>query len=446
MRTFNRVILLTLAVFAGAAATDPIVANAQNTPDLSTLVSVLTMDDYLPVLQVLSGAGPFTVFAPTNAAFAAAGIDTTDVATVTAVLKYHVVSGAIASTDLSALQFPETLQGTKLQVVKDTAGVKVNGANVVTADVQSSNGVVHIIDAVLLLPPTIVATAQSTSILSTLTTVVTLPAFAPVLEVLNGAGPMTVFAPTDAAFTAAGVNVSDVAAVTAILQYHVIAGAAIFSTELEALQFPATAEGSKLKIAASGSTVTVDQATVTLPNVQCSNGVVHVVDAVLIPPKTIVENAQATPSLSTLVSVLTTAGYEPVLEALQGDGPFTVFAPTNDAFTAAGVDTSNVEAVTAVLKYHVIAAEAYSVDLAAEQDLETLESSTVKVTVADGVVTVDSDSKVVVADVKSSNGVVHVVDKVLMPPTPAPSFSFGVRTLPWNLGSVMLAVLMTLSW
>jgi uncharacterized surface protein with fasciclin (FAS1) repeats len=133
-----------------------IVELAIATSALSTLVSVLTMPDYAPVLAALSGDGPFTVFAPTDAAFAASGVDLTDVETVTAVLKYHVVSGAIPSSALAPKQSVATLQGEEVEVTVTADGVFVNGgAQVVTPDVMASNGVVHVIDA-LLMPPTLV--------------------------------------------------------------------------------------------------------------------------------------------------------------------------------------------------------------------------------------------------------------------------------------------------
>jgi transforming growth factor-beta-induced protein len=131
-----------------------IVENAIATPQLSTLVSVLTMPAYKPVLDALSGNGPFTVFAPTNDAIAAAGVDTSNVAAVTEVLLYHVLAGKVTSSDLEAFQSPVTLQGSVVVVRKSSAGVTINGnTNVVMADVESSNGVVHLIDRVLMPPP-----------------------------------------------------------------------------------------------------------------------------------------------------------------------------------------------------------------------------------------------------------------------------------------------------
>ena len=138
-----------------------IVENAIATPTLSTLVSVLTMPKYKKVLDALSSAGPFTVFAPTNQAFAAANVDVNNVEVVSAVLLYHVISGSVKSTDLAATQQVATLGGKRLTITKDAKGVMINGlAKVITADVLSSNGVVHIIDKVLL-PPAVPAACPS---------------------------------------------------------------------------------------------------------------------------------------------------------------------------------------------------------------------------------------------------------------------------------------------
>ena len=140
-----------------AAAGNPkrktIVETAVATPALSTLVSVLTLPAYAEILQALSGPGPFTVFAPTNEAFAAAGVDVGNTAAVSEVLKYHVIAGqAVYSADLKRRQKVETLQGSTVDVRKSAAGVTVNGAKVIAPDVRASNGVVHVIDKVLALP------------------------------------------------------------------------------------------------------------------------------------------------------------------------------------------------------------------------------------------------------------------------------------------------------
>lgn len=273
-------VLLALPALVAQSIVDLAVA----TPSLSTLTAVLTMADYKPVLTALSGQGPFTVFAPTNEAFAAAGVDVTNVAAVTDVLKYHVLSGKVAAGDLAASQAPAMLNGARAIVKSGPKGVTVAGANVVLADVMATNGVVHVIDKVILPPSkSVVELAVATEAVSTLVSVLTMPQFKGVLDALSGEGPFTVFAPTNAAFAAAGVDVSDVEAVAAVLKYHVLSGA-VYSDDLAASQDVATLNGAKVSVKKSASGVTVNSANVVVADVAGTNGVVHVIDAVLLPP------------------------------------------------------------------------------------------------------------------------------------------------------------------
>jgi transforming growth factor-beta-induced protein len=206
----------------------------------------------------------------------------------------------------------------------------------------------------------IVELAVGTPSLSTLVEVLSLPQYGEILRALQGSGPFTVFAPTNAAFASAGVNVNDVDAVTKVLMYHVLSGK-VLSTDLKSSQKVSTLQGADVSITKKGSSVVVnDNAYVVLADVLATNGVVHVIDQVLKPPPplpSIVGNALNTPTLSTLVSVLSDENYQPLLTALSGPGTFTVFAPTNAAFAAAGIDIADVEAVTEVLKYHVLPAD-----------------------------------------------------------------------------------------
>ena len=138
----------------GAIGAEDIVAVAQGTDDLSTLVDAVTAADLVPTLQ---GEGPFTVFAPTNEAFAALPpaelerlLKPAIKAELAYILTYHVVAGDVKAADLSDGQMVETVQGEKLKVsISDDGTVMVGDATVVTPDVEASNGTVHVIDAVL---------------------------------------------------------------------------------------------------------------------------------------------------------------------------------------------------------------------------------------------------------------------------------------------------------
>ncbi len=266
-----------------------------------TLVAAVKAAGLEPTLR---GAGPFTVFAPTDDAFAKIpGFLLTKLVTAPykgelgLILKYHVLSGAVKAADvLNKKQSVATVEGGKISVDGSGGKVVINGGvNVTTADVLAKNGVIHIIDGVLL--PTIVDTAigydDGTTKFSTLVTAVTA---ADLVATLSGPGPFTVFAPTDAAFAALKASIgdqafaailADKAKLTKILTYHVIA-ASVFSKDVMAGDV-ATVEGAKIKIGISGGSVTIGDSTATAANVVLtdlpnSNGVIHVIDKVLLPP------------------------------------------------------------------------------------------------------------------------------------------------------------------
>merc|ERR1711998_158705 len=168
----------------------------------------------------------------------------------------------------------------------------------------------------------------------------------------------------------------------------------------------------------------INDATVVKPDVLASNGVVHVVDGVLLPPKdaeaekNIVELAQSVDDLSTLVAAVVAGD---LVETLSSPGPFTVFAPLNSAFAALPEGTldsllkpDNKDQLVDILTYHVVGAKALSTDLSDGQTITTVEGKDVTVSIGDSVKI--NDATVVKADVMASNGVVHVVDGVLLPP------------------------------
>merc|ERR1712190_243300 len=192
------------------------------------------------------------------------------------------------SADLAATQDVMTLEGSKLTVTKNGSTVKAGSAGVSTADISCSNGVIHVIDAVLLPPVPDVETAISAG---NFTVLVEALQTAGLVDALKGAGPFTVFAPTDAAFTALldslGVTKAELLArddLADILKYHVLSGSSVMSADLVATQDVTTLEGSDLTVTKDGSTVRAGSATVSTADISCSNGVIHVIDAVLLPP------------------------------------------------------------------------------------------------------------------------------------------------------------------
>jgi uncharacterized surface protein with fasciclin (FAS1) repeats len=244
-----------------------------------------------------------TVFAPTNAAFTAAGlneaaINATPVATLQAILSYHVLPTTVSSANVPAgpNAAVTTLNGQSIFATKNTNGVFVNGVKVVTADVAASNGVIHAIDRVLFpASGNIVATAQANPNLSYLVAAV-LRADASGTSIsgaLSAAGPLTVFAPTNQAFidagfpTIASIQAADPNTLKNILLYHVVA-ARVFSSDLTEGAQPTTAQGGKVTIKLAGgakvrgASNTADS-NITITDIVTTNGVVHVIDRVLLP-------------------------------------------------------------------------------------------------------------------------------------------------------------------
>ena len=296
----NRVATLTTLVIASILLSPVVVAddtqdiptNAQNTGTHDSLVAALS---HAGLVSALQGDGPFTVFAPTDDAFAAAGIDLTtfdtdeENATLSDILLYHVVSGSVYASDVTDGMNAEALNGDDLSFAVSSDGtVMVNGATVTSADVMASNGVIHVIDTVLMPPadlgdiPTV---AQGTGIHTSLVAAVVQ---AELLSTLQGDGPFTVFAPTDDAFAAAGIDLASLdtdegkAALTDILLYHVVAGEVPSSAVTDGL-VAAAVNGDDLTFTV-GEGVMVNDANVVLADVPASNGVIHVIDKVLMPP------------------------------------------------------------------------------------------------------------------------------------------------------------------
>ena len=412
-----------------ADATDDIPTNAAATGIHDSLVAALTQADLVTTLQ---GDGPFTVFAPTDQAFIDAGIDLTtfdtdeENATLVDILTYHVVSGKVMSTDLTDGMEAAALNQDTLTFSVSATEVKVNDAVVTTADVESSNGVIHVIDKVLMPPADLVdipATAQSTGVHTALVAAL---AQANLVATLQGTGPFTVFAPTDQAFTDAGIDLTtfdtdeENATLVDILTYHVVSGTVV-SSDLTDGMTAAALNQDTLTFSVSATEVKVNDAVVTTADVATSNGVIHVIDKVLMPPTDLVDiptTADSTGIHTALVAALAQAN---LVATLQGTGPFTVFAPTDQAFADAGIDLTTFDTdeenatLVDILTYHVVSGTVMSSDLTDGMEASALNQDTLTFSVSATEVKVN-DAVVTAADVATSNGVIHVIDKVLMPP------------------------------
>jgi uncharacterized surface protein with fasciclin (FAS1) repeats len=395
-----------------------------NSPDHNTLEAAVIAAELVPTLQ---GTGPFTVFAPTDAAFAALPAGTVEAlladpkGALTQILLYHTVGANAKSTDLSNGQFIKTINGKSVSVKIENGSVFINNAKVTVADVIADNGVVHVIDAVLLPPATVVDIAVNSPVHKTLVAAASAAGLVPTLQ---GAGPFTIFAPTDAAFAALPAGTVEAlladpqGALTQILLYHAV-GANAKSTDLSNGQFIKTINGKSVSVKIENGIVFINNAKVSVADVIADNGVVHVIDAVLLPPATVVDIALNSPIHKTLVAAASAAGLVPTL---QGAGPFTIFAPTDAAFAALPAGTVEAlladpqGALTQILLYHAVGANAKSTDLSNGQFIKTINGKSISVKIENGSVFINN-AKVTVADVIADNGVVHVIDAVLLPPS-----------------------------
>jgi transforming growth factor-beta-induced protein len=315
---------------AEAPASD-IVDTAVAAGNFTTLAAAL---EAAGLVETLKGEGPFTVFAPTDEAFAKLPAGTVDNLLLPenrdqliAILTYHVVPGRVLAADVVGLTSATSVQGEDIAVAVDGSNVKVNDANVTATDILASNGVIHVIDSVIM-PPTMSAGAAVTgtetmtgttemtgtmemtptatmtatdaittgNIISTaiaagnFTTLAAALTAADLVETLQGEGPFTVFAPTDEAFAKlpAG-TVEDLlkpenkANLIKVLTYHVVPGR-VTAADVANLTAATTVEGQDIAIKVEGGNVMINNATVTTADIMTSNGVIHVIDTVILPP------------------------------------------------------------------------------------------------------------------------------------------------------------------
>ena len=289
-------------VVASNTITDVVVSNAS----FSTLESAVLKAN---LQGTLSGAGPFTVFAPNDAAFTASGItgavlNSLTQAQVSNILLYHTIGAKILAADVPAGPNAKvtTASGDSVFVTKNASGVYINGIKVTTADVGADNGVIHVIGRVLTPPAgNIVETAVAgglDSLVKAVTRATTAPGGDPTLAGTLGSATLTVFAPTNAAFTQllsalslTDINQIPMGTLLAVLRYHVRGGRA-FSSDLSNGSLPMLAGGNTTinltngagggpSILGSGNGGNISNITAT--NIVCRNGVVHLIDRVLLP-------------------------------------------------------------------------------------------------------------------------------------------------------------------
>jgi len=265
-------------------ASQNIVQTATAAGQFKTLVKAV---EAAGLVDTLSGPGPFTVFAPTDEAFAKLPEGALDGLlknpdALKSVLLYHVVPGKVMAADVLKLKTAKTALGQTVKI--DTAkGVRVENANVVATDIVASNGVIHVLDTVIMPKNDIIEAARSAGSFKTLLTAIEA---AGLTDTLRGDGPFTVFAPTDDAFaklpkaTLDGL-LKDKSKLASVLTYHVVAGK-VLAADVVKLTEAKTVQGQSVKIDTT-SGVTVDGARVLKTDVPATNGVIHVIDTVIMP-------------------------------------------------------------------------------------------------------------------------------------------------------------------
>ena len=243
------------------------------------------------------------------------------------------------------------------------------------------------------------------------------------VDALKGEGPFTVFAPSDEAFaklpegTVEALLEDPEGALTRILLYHVVPGKVMAADVSDGLTAE-TLRGAEVSFSVMDGKVMINDAEIVATDIEASNGVIHVIDSVILPPEDLVDVAIGAGSFNTLVAAVQAAGLE---EALRGKGPFTVFAPTDEAFAKLPEGTveallADPEALAEILLYHVISGKVMAADVADGLEAETLQGSMVRFAIhSDGKPAIQ-DALILATDIEAFNGVIHVIDTVILPP------------------------------
>ena len=393
----------------------------------------------------------FTVFAPTDDAFALLGQEVIDALladtdTLSDILTYHVISGEVDSSAAisSAGSLVEMVNGDSVGLSLDGENLLVNTATVILVDVAADNGVIHVIDAVLT-PPAV----KGTPTMNIVDTAVAAGDFGTLVTALQAAGldatladetqSFTVFAPTDAAFAmidpeTLNLLIADTDALSSVLLQHVVSGEVNSVTAYTLNGSSATtASGAAIPVAINTEldTLTFGGATVQTTDIYTTNGIIHVIDTVVIadvelptPPASIVDVAVSNGSFTTLVAALQATGLDTVLD--DQESTFTVFAPTDAAFALLGQDTidallADPDTLKDILLYHVISGSeilqdaAITVAQSESNKVDMANERQTALTLADSTLYINK-SAVSLADVMADNGVIHVVDQVILPP------------------------------
>ena len=421
------------SVLLPPADSNTIVDIAIGNEDFSTLVDLVVKAD---LADVLASEGPFTVFAPTNEAFAKLPADV--LATVQAdkellkkILLYHVAAGKLLAGDVVGSEKIITANDLKIKVRMEDGQVFLNDSLLIATDIKADNGVIHVIDTVLIpqeeeepAPKTLLETAAAAGNFNTLIAAVEA---AGLTDLLNQEGPFTILAPTDDAFAAIPEDqlsaiLADKEILTNILTYHVIPNAAVAAETVVTLSEATMANGDTVAISVSEDGLKINQANVIATDITASNGIIHVIDSVLVPevdepaPKTLLEVAAAAGNFTTLIAAVEAAG---LTDVLNQEGPFTILAPTDEAF--AKIPANQLSAILAdkhlltnILTYHVIGAEVNKAKISKLFKAKMLNGQKIRIKRTKSGLKVNN-AKVIATDIAGDNGLIHVIDTVLIP-------------------------------
>lgn len=370
----------------------------------------------------IPSGGPYTLFAPINGGFGGLELSTllNSSNILESLVQYHLVSGETLSGDLSDGQTIQTVDGASLDVTIEGDGtVLINNSEVETADLRTTNGVIHLIDRALLQNQSITDRTALTSNFSNFEAGLKQANLA---GTLDGSGPFTVFGPQNGAFGSIDTDTlfSSQSPLQSVLEYHVVQGE-YRSGDLSDGQTLTTVDGAELTVSIVDGTPVVNGYAIDEPDLIAGNGVMHGMNDVFLENQTVADRAALTAVSTTFENLLQQAGLYSTFD--DPDQTYTVFAPADQAFAA--LNSNAAQALTAprsenllskILKYHTVSGEAYSsTELASGQRLQTLQGSSVRTAAGSGSFQVNG-IPAASPDLRSNNGVAHLIEEDLLLP------------------------------
>ena len=285
------VVLMCGTTTAGSFAAD-IIDTAVGAGQFKTLAAALGAAD---LVNTLKGKGPFTVFAPTDEAFSKLPKGTVETllkpenkAALAGILTYHVVGGKVAAKQVVTLRGAKTVNGQRVDIKVSDSKVMVDGATVVTTDIACDNGIIHVIDSVIL--PADKNIPEVATKAGKFKTLLAAAKAAGLVDALSGKQPLTVFAPTDDAFAKLPsgtveslLKPENKQQLVDILKYHVVSGR-VYSDDAVKAKSAKTLQGSAITVSVHGNNAMINKSKLVATDLDASNGVIHVIDAVLMPP------------------------------------------------------------------------------------------------------------------------------------------------------------------